>query len=52
MLPSFTGIDSPYEPPQNPDLVLDSTVTELDELAERVVDLLAARGMIGSDKGD
>jgi hypothetical protein len=32
--------------------VLDSTVTELDELAERVVDLLAARGMIGSDKGD
>jgi bifunctional enzyme CysN/CysC len=52
MLPSFTGIDSPYELPQNPDLVLDSTVTELDELAERVVDLLAARGMIGSDKGD
>ena len=52
MLPSFTGIDSPYEPPQNPDLVLDSTVTELDELAERVIALLLTRGMIGGDKTD
>jgi bifunctional enzyme CysN/CysC len=52
VLPSFTGIDSPYEPPQNPDLVLDSAVTELDELAERVIALLLMRGMIGDDKSD
>jgi bifunctional enzyme CysN/CysC len=51
-LPSFTGIDSPYEPPADPDLVLDSVAAGPEELAERVVDLLVARGMIGSDKGD
>jgi bifunctional enzyme CysN/CysC len=52
VLPSFTGIDSPYEPPQNPDLVLDPTVTEPDELAERVIALLLTRAMIGGDKSD
>ena len=51
-LPSFTGIDSPYESPAEPDLVLDSTSAGPDQLAERVVDLLIARGMIGGDKGD
>jgi bifunctional enzyme CysN/CysC len=51
-LPSFTGIDSPYEPPAEPDLMLDSTSAGPDQLAERVVDLLIARGMIGGDKGD
>jgi bifunctional enzyme CysN/CysC len=48
-LPSFTGIDSPYEPPENPDLVLDSTSAGPDELATRVVELLVARGMIGHE---
>ena len=52
VLPSFTGIDSPYEPPQNPDLVLDPTVTEPDELAERVIVLLLTRAMIGGDTSD
>jgi len=52
VLPSFTGIDSPYEPPQNPDLVLDSTVAGPDELAGQVIELLLARGMIGNDKAD
>jgi bifunctional enzyme CysN/CysC len=51
-LPSFTGIDSPYEPPQNPDIVLDSTGSGPDELAARVIELLLARGMIGDDKTD
>jgi bifunctional enzyme CysN/CysC len=49
-LPSFTGIDSPYEPPENADLVLDSTTAGPEELAARVIDLLAARGMIGNDE--
>jgi bifunctional enzyme CysN/CysC len=47
-LPSFTGIDSPYEPPENADLVLDSTTAEPNELAARVIELLVARGMIGN----
>jgi bifunctional enzyme CysN/CysC len=52
LLPSFTGIDSPYEPPADPELVLDSAAAAPDELAERVVDLLIARGMIAGDKDD
>ena len=45
-LPNFTGIDSPYEAPENPDLVLDTTSAPAEELAQRVVSLLAARGLI------
>jgi bifunctional enzyme CysN/CysC len=51
-LPSFTGIDSPYEPPENPDLVLDSSSAGPDALASRVIDLLVTRGMIGRDGAD
>jgi bifunctional enzyme CysN/CysC len=51
-LPAFTGIDSPYESPQNPDLVLDSTGCGAEELAERVIELLSARGMIGDDQSN
>jgi bifunctional enzyme CysN/CysC len=51
-LPSFTGIDSPYEPPETPDLVLDSTAAGPDALAERVIDLLLTRGMIGAEESD
>ncbi len=46
-LPSFTGIDSPYEPPEHADLVLDTASAGPDDLANRVVDLLVTRGMIG-----
>ena len=48
-LPSFTGIDSPYEPPDNAELVLDSSAAGPDDLADRVIDFLVARGMIGND---
>jgi bifunctional enzyme CysN/CysC len=48
-LPSFTGIDSPYEPPVNPDLVLDAAAAGPDNLADRVIDLLVTRGVIGED---
>jgi len=47
-LPSFTGIDSPYEPPEHADLVLDTASGGPDDLAARVIDLLVARGMIGA----
>ena len=36
-LPNFTGIDSPYEPPQNAELVLDTTREAPDRLAEQVI---------------
>ena len=45
-LHNFTGIDSPYEPPEAPELRLDTTATTPDEAARRVVAELRARGII------
>ena len=36
-LPNFTGIDSPYEPPEHAELVLDTTQAPADALAEQVI---------------
>ncbi|TDK29996.1 adenylyl-sulfate kinase [Luteimonas terrae] len=36
-LPNFTGIDSPYEAPHSPELVLDTTAFSAAQLAERVI---------------
>jgi bifunctional enzyme CysN/CysC len=41
-LPNFTGVDSPYEPPENPELTLDTTTDEADALADRVIAFLTA----------
>lgn len=45
-IPDFTGISSPYEEPENADLVLDTGRTSLESCAERVLVLLAERGVI------
>ncbi len=39
-LTGMTGVDAPYEPPDHPDLVLDTAGASIDELAARVIDLL------------
>ena len=35
-IPNFTGISSPYEPPENPDITIDGADGEPEELAERI----------------
>ncbi len=47
-LSGFTGIDDPYEPPRNPELVLDGGGKSAETLAEEVVDYLRASGRLGS----
>jgi len=42
----FTGIDAPYEPPQAPELVLNSADNSPDELADEVIAHLKAAGKI------
>jgi bifunctional enzyme CysN/CysC len=37
LLKNFTGIDSPYEPPLDPDIRIDTTVMSADEAAELIV---------------
>jgi bifunctional enzyme CysN/CysC len=44
---NFTGFDQPYERPENPELRLETTGREPDELAGEVIRLLRARGVLG-----
>ncbi|HEX6982800.1 MAG TPA: adenylyl-sulfate kinase [Balneolaceae bacterium] len=39
----FTGIDDPYEAPQNPELEIDTTNITIDEAVQRVLEYLEAR---------
>jgi len=43
---NFTGIDAPYEPPQNPELVLDANHLQAAELAELVIAKLIELGKL------
>ncbi len=45
-LPNFTGIDSPYEPPEAAELVLPAASETAEQLAERVLNELTRRGVI------
>jgi bifunctional enzyme CysN/CysC len=40
-LRSLTGIDAPYEAPENPDLAFDTTGADLDDLVARILAELA-----------
>ncbi|MEZ5662329.1 MAG: sulfate adenylyltransferase subunit CysN [Burkholderiaceae bacterium] len=46
LLKNFTGIDSPYEPPENAELVLPTAEISPDEAATRVIDFLKANGYL------
>ena len=43
----FTGIDDPYEAPENAELVLDADSKSIDDLAAEVVAYLEANGYLG-----
>ncbi|RME48274.1 MAG: bifunctional sulfate adenylyltransferase/adenylylsulfate kinase [Chloroflexi bacterium] len=42
----FTGIDDPYEPPQNPEIVLDTVNHTPEENARIIIEYLKERGLI------
>jgi bifunctional enzyme CysN/CysC len=43
---NFTGIDAPYEAPENPELHLTTAGQQPDQLAQLIVDMLAARKIL------
>ena len=45
-LKNFTGIDSPYEAPLDPEIRLDTTATRPEELADRIVHFLIDQNFI------
>jgi adenylyl-sulfate kinase len=49
VIQGFTGISDPYEPPQAPELVIDTERATVDEGVDRVIALLSARGYLAAD---
>jgi len=45
-IPFFTGIDSPYQVPENPELIVNTHEQTLSESVEHVIMLLVQRGLI------
>jgi len=45
LIPEFTGVSAPYEPPLAPELVLDTVSLSVDQSVQIVLDLLRARGI-------
>ena len=45
-LKNFTGIDSPYEAPQNPEIEINTAEMSVEDAAERVINGLIERGII------
>jgi bifunctional enzyme CysN/CysC len=47
-IPHFTGISSPYEAPEHPEVHIDTTRTTPEQAAEQIVAALDARGLLRS----
>jgi bifunctional enzyme CysN/CysC len=46
-LKHFTGVDSPYEPPANPEIRLDTAQATPEQSADAILAVLRERGLIG-----
>ncbi len=42
----FTGIDSPYEPPENPDIHINTVKTDINKSVSIILNLLSDRGIV------
>ena len=47
-LKNFTGIDSPYEPPENPEIYIDTTQSKAEESAATIIEHLRGHGRLGA----
>ena len=45
-LANFTGIDSPYEPPEAPEVRIDTAVTSAEAAADQIIDILRTRRIL------
>lgn len=42
----FTGIDDPYEPPENPEITIDTSVESIDDEIEKIISYITKKGFI------
>jgi bifunctional enzyme CysN/CysC len=47
-LANFTGIDSPYEPPEHPEVRIDTAATSAEDAADEIITELRRRGIIAT----
>ncbi len=45
-IPNFTGVSDPYEPPENPELVIKTAECSPQEAAQKILDMLESHGRI------
>lgn len=45
----FTGISAPYEEPENPEIVVDTSVLSLEESADKIITYLAQSGIMSEN---
>jgi adenylylsulfate kinase len=45
-IPEFTGVSAPYEPPENPELVLDTGSLSVDQSVSRIIEYLEEKGYL------
>ena len=50
VIKDYTGISSPYEEPENPDLVIDTEKLNLETSIQKVLDILDRKDFISLDK--
>ena len=43
---NFTGIDSPYEPPKDPEVYIDTLAVTVEDGVASIIDTLKARGVL------
>ena len=48
-LKNFTGIDSPYEPPENPEILVNTASQSAEQAAERVIIELRKKGFLEAE---
>ena len=48
---NFTGLDSPYEPPLNPELVIDSVEMTIEQAADTIIDFVETIGEEATNEG-
>lgn len=52
LIPQFTGISDPYEPPDDADLIIDATNTTPDAAVEEILSHLASLGLLDATGGE
>ena len=50
-LKNFTGIDSPYEQPKSPEILVDTSSMSAEQCAEQIIRILRERGVIFNTDG-